>query len=79
MASGSEMTGEGIRNSDALALQRHSSVPLRYEQVNPLAFLEPTSPHIVSEEEGRPIDFTTLSAGLEALMIELQGSIERLL
>lgn len=68
VASGSEMTGEGIRNSDALALQRHSSVPLRYEQVNPLAFLEPTSPHIVSEEEGRPIDFTTLSAGLEALM-----------
>lgn len=68
VASGSEMTQEGVRNSDALALQRHSSVALRYEQVNPLTFLEPTSPHIVSQEEGRPIDFATLSAGLAALV-----------
>lgn len=67
VASGSEMTEEGIRNSDALALQRNSSVPLSYEQVNPLAFMEPTSPHIVSAEEGRPVDFATLSAGLAAL------------
>ncbi len=67
VASGSEMTPEGIRNSDALALQRNSSVALRYEQVNPLTFLEPTSPHIVSAEERRPIEFVTLSAGLRAL------------
>lgn len=67
VASGSEMTDEGIRNSDALALQRNSSVPLSYEQVNPLTFMEPTSPHIVSAEEGRPVDFATLSAGLAAL------------
>ncbi len=67
VASGSEMTPEGIRNSDALALQRNSSVALRYEQVNPLTFLEPTSPHIVSAEERRPIEFATLSAGLRAL------------
>ncbi len=67
VASGSEMTPEGMRNSDALALQRNSSVALRYEQVNPLTFLEPTSPHIVSAEERRPIEFTTLSTGLRAL------------
>ncbi|WP_065649809.1 dethiobiotin synthase [Pantoea eucrina] len=67
VASGCEMTAEGVRNSDALTLQRYSSVPLRYEQVNPLAFMEPTSPHIVSAEEGRPIDFAQLSAGLRAL------------
>jgi dethiobiotin synthetase len=40
---------------------------LSYEQVNPLAFVEPTSPHIISAEEGRPISFATLSAGLRAL------------
>lgn len=67
VASGCEMTAEGVRNSDALALQRYSSVPLRYEQVNPLAFMEPTSPHIVSAEEGRPIDFAQLSAGLRSV------------
>ncbi|WP_017349704.1 dethiobiotin synthase [Pantoea sp. A4] len=64
VASGSELTAEGVRNSDALALQRYSSVALRYEQVNPLAFLEPTSPHIISAEEGRPITLTALSQGL---------------
>ncbi len=67
VASGSEMTGQGIRNTDALALQLNSSVPLSYEQVNPYAFLEPTSPHIVSAQEQRPIEFSQISAGFEAL------------
>lgn len=67
VASGSEMTPEGARNSDALALQRHSTLALRYEEVNPCTFLEPTSPHIVSREEGRPIEAATLSAGLRQL------------
>lgn len=48
VASGSEVTTEGIRNGDALALQRNSVVPLTYQEVNPLVFVEPTSPHIVS-------------------------------
>lgn len=69
VASGSEMTAAGIRNSDALALQRNSSAALGYEQVNPFAFLEPTSPHIVSALENRPIEFSQLSAGLEALSL----------
>ena len=67
VASGSEMTPAGIRNSDAQALQRNSSVKLDYEQVNPFAFLEPTSPHIVSAAEKRPIELSKISAGLEAL------------
>ncbi|URQ61929.1 dethiobiotin synthase [Pantoea alhagi] len=67
VASGSEMTPEGIRNGDALALQRNSSVPLSYEEVNPLVFMEPTSPHIVSADTGQPIEFARLSAGLQTL------------
>ena len=47
VASGSEMTPDGLRNSDALALQRHASLALDYEVVNPYVFAEPTSPHIV--------------------------------
>ncbi len=43
VASGSELTGDGLRNEDALALQRHSRVALRYDQVNPYTFAEPTS------------------------------------
>ncbi|QDX97945.1 ATP-dependent dethiobiotin synthetase BioD [Pectobacterium carotovorum subsp. carotovorum] len=67
VASGCEMTADGIRNSDALALQANSSVRLDYQAVNPLAFMEPTSPHIISAVEQRPIPLSRLSAGLRAL------------
>ncbi|RPH21827.1 ATP-dependent dethiobiotin synthetase BioD [Buttiauxella warmboldiae] len=70
VASGSVMTEQGIRNSDALALQRNSSVKLSYQQVNPFAFLEPTSPHIVSAAEQRPLEFSQFSAGLAALALQ---------
>ncbi len=67
VASGSEQLAEGLRNSDALALQHHSSVALTYGEVNPYTFAEPTSPHIVSEASGQPIEFTVMSAGLRTL------------
>lgn len=67
VASGSEMTPEGLRNSDALALQRNSSLALEYAAVNPYTFAEPTSPHIISADEGRPIRADVLSDGLRAL------------
>ncbi|CAQ85025.1 MULTISPECIES: dethiobiotin synthase [Photorhabdus] len=67
VASGSEITPEGIRNSDALALMANSSVPLQYDEVNPLVFVEATSPHIVSADLGRPIDFSVMSEGLRWL------------
>lgn len=67
VASGCEMTPEGLRNEDALALQKNSVLKLPYDSINPLAFAEPTSPHIISAEEGRPITFERLSAGLAAL------------
>lgn len=67
VASGCEMTAEGLRNEDALALQRNSALPLTYEAVNPIAFAEPTAPHILSAGQQRPITFSQLSAGLAAL------------
>jgi dethiobiotin synthase len=67
VASGSEETAEGLRNSDALSLQRNSTLALSYAEVNPYTFAEPTSPHIVSEDEQRPIDPDLLSAGLRVL------------
>jgi len=67
VASGSEMTAEGLRNGDALALQANSAVALSYDEVNPYVFAEPTSPHIVSADEGRPIELAQLSAGLRHL------------
>ncbi|NHB86379.1 dethiobiotin synthase [Photorhabdus tasmaniensis] len=67
VASGSEITPEGVRNADALALLANSSLPLQYEEVNPLVFVEATSPHIVSADLNQPIDFSVMSAGLHHL------------
>lgn len=67
VASGSVMTAQGLRNDDALALQANSGITLDYGEVNPYTFAEPTSPHIVSAAEARPIDPAHLSAGLRHL------------
>ena len=52
VASGCEMTGSGLRNSDALALIAQSTVQLPYSQVNPYAFVPAIAPHIAAEEAG---------------------------
>ncbi len=67
VASGSQITADGLRNSDALALQANSSEVLSYSQVNPLTLLEATSPHIASLSEGCEIHLPTLSQGLRQL------------
>lgn len=70
VASGCRQTKAGPRNGDALALSANSTVRLPYGQINPLAFLEATSPHIASRDEGRPIDAAILSLGLAVLQAQ---------
>lgn len=67
VASGSEWRNGELRNTDALALQSASSISLSYAEVNPYTFEEPTSPHIISADEGKPIAFSVMSTGLRAL------------
>ncbi|VFP84521.1 ATP-dependent dethiobiotin synthetase BioD [Candidatus Erwinia haradaeae] len=67
VASGSKVTDKGIRNADALALMANSNVELEYHQVNPFAFIEPTAPHIASNDQSNLIDLEVLSAGLRSL------------
>ena len=70
VASGSEMTAQGLRNRDALILQRYSNVNLPYAAVNPLTFEQPTSPHIASQREGHPISSSLLDSGLAHLQTQ---------
>lgn len=63
IAAGCEETPEGLRNEDALALMQHMSVPLSYQEVNPVALPEPLSPHIAAARAGRRINIQQL-AGL---------------
>lgn len=68
VASGCEMTDEGLRNDDALRLMAESNVELPYAHVNPFAYKPAIAPHIAAQEVGRPIDIEKIS--------ELAGIIE---
>lgn len=49
IAAGCEVTPQGLRNEDALALQKHSSMDLSYDEVNPIAFEAAIAPHLAAQ------------------------------
>ena len=66
VASGSEPTAEGqyqegLRNSDALALQQQSVPPVDYATVNPFAFAPAIAPHLAALEAGQPLEVNAIS------------------
>jgi dethiobiotin synthetase len=67
VASGSERTGEGLRNEDALALLAASNVPAPYERVNPFCFEPAISPHIAADDVGVEVDLALIRRNFEAL------------
>ncbi|BAH83326.1 dethiobiotin synthase [Candidatus Ishikawella capsulata] len=67
VACGGKKIGNNICNEDALILKKYSNVQLAYNEVNPFSFTEPTSPHINSLHEGKPIILNIISQGLRRL------------
>lgn len=67
IAAGCEPHSEGLRNADALLLQVAASVPMTYEQVNPIALAEPIAPHIAAANAGKSIQVADLIAAWSAL------------
>lgn len=53
VASGCELTEDGLRNEDALWLQRAMTETLDYDQVNPVAFEPAIAPHVAALQAGR--------------------------
>lgn len=60
VAAGCENTADGLRNSDALLLQKHMTVDMAYEQVNPVALEAPAAPHIVAANQGKSLSVSRL-------------------
>lgn len=60
VASGCELTAQGLRNADALALQAECDPPLAYEAINPFAFAPAIAPHIAAREAGVALDVQRL-------------------
>lgn len=67
IASGSDPTPQGLRNSDAVALMAAANVATPYDVVNPYCFLPPISPHIAAHESGVTIDLALLRERYEAI------------
>ncbi len=67
VASGCERTAEGLRNEDAVRLQKRGSMELTYEWINPYAFEPPLAPHIAARESGIEIDFASIRGSFERL------------
>lgn len=68
VASGCVATAEGLRNDDALALLGQCSLPLRYEEVNPLAFAPAIAPHLAAREAGVRLDVASLQQAVGAIL-----------
>lgn len=49
IATGCQITNEGLRNTDAIALQQAATFKLPYQAINPYPFIDPIAPHIAAK------------------------------
>ena len=68
VASGCVRTADGLRNDDALALLSECTVPLCYDEVNPLAFEPAIAPHVAAREAGVLLDVAALQGPVQAIL-----------
>ncbi len=69
IASGCEMTPDGLRNDDALILQSVITEPLVYDVINPYAFEPPIAPHVAARQAGRTITAERLTGFCRGLQL----------
>jgi dethiobiotin synthetase len=67
VASGCEMTAQGLRNEDAELLRTHASSAPDYDLVNPYALPEPIAPHLAAAHAGVEIRLDPIIAAFAAL------------
>lgn len=72
VASGSELTAQGLRNDDALALQRAANVQVAYATVNPYCFAPAIAPHLAARQVGAVIELTVLQQAYELLSAQAE-------
>ncbi|MCO7246460.1 dethiobiotin synthase [Halomonas sp. Mc5H-6] len=70
VASGSRVTPEGLRNSDALALQVQSMPPVSYATVNPWAFEPAIAPHLAANEAGQALNLSDIVTTIGATLAQ---------
>ncbi|MBW0146922.1 dethiobiotin synthase [Marinobacter arenosus] len=69
IASGCEVTADGLRNEDALALQKAITEPLAYDLINPVALEPAIAPHVAAAQAGRTVTAQRLIGFCRGLQI----------
>jgi dethiobiotin synthetase len=70
VAAGCIDTKEGLRNDDAEQLLAQCTLPLYYEQVNPVAFMEPIAPHIAAQKQGQRMQVDRLTGFTSGVLMQ---------
>ena len=70
VAAGCELTEDGLCNEDALALQAQTTLPISYEQINPVALEPAIAPHIAAAEAGRQLSADRLAGVCRGVMMQ---------
>ena len=65
IASGCDMTSNGLRNADALQLSQQADVKLAYELINPYAFEPAIAPHLAAEQVDVDIELAVIKHNFE--------------
>ncbi len=80
LASGCEVTADGLRNEDALLLQAASEPRPAYDDVNPYALLQPLAPELAAADAGVTVQLqpileahARLAAMADAVVVEGVG------
>lgn len=68
VAAGCELSGEGLQNDDALALQRAITEPLPYSSINPVALEPAIAPHIAAAQIDKILDAESLHQACEPVL-----------
>jgi len=70
IAAGCEQTENGLRNSDAVLLQKEMTGELLYQQVNPVALKKAIAPHIAAQIEAKTITANQLAGYCKGALLE---------
>ncbi|MBT3504804.1 MAG: dethiobiotin synthase [Piscirickettsiaceae bacterium] len=67
IASGCEVTAQGLRNHDAVQLSQQATIKLPYDLINPYAFEPAIAPHIAAEQVGVQIKIDVIQQHFEQI------------
>ncbi len=70
LASGCELTADGLRNADALALQQASAAGVAYALINPITLCDPTAPEIAAANDGVAVTLAPIQRAYAALRVD---------